>query len=394
MLVVTANWGIGDGTLVPAVAACHGGLPAAIHRAAIRAGMRGDGSYRPIDRLDLVLAGDTFDWLLSSGWLAAAKPWHGGAAARETAARIARQAIAAARRLLGPVLHWARHGLVAPAVVRGRPGASSVRIPVRVTLLSGDRDAAVEAVVGRRHAGRPVTVGSRWDDGRVSIRHGHEFDPACQREAAGGRRPADRQATLAESLAVDLIGPFAAAGATALGGPRLVRSLAAAGATGIPAVIAARLGPEAAHADDRHDTLVDLWRRCVDGWWHEARRTVPRCELEFDAVDAIAGWYAAAATGSPAMPAGLAGLRPRPPRGSPGLVLGHVGDPGGGSAVVCLGPRGDGREPHRPTVIACPEAGGWPRWEAILPVEAAAAVVAIRAAEPPPAHGGRIVDAA
>jgi hypothetical protein len=44
MLVVTSNWALGDGTLVPAAAAWHGMLSAAIHRAVLRAGVRGDGS--------------------------------------------------------------------------------------------------------------------------------------------------------------------------------------------------------------------------------------------------------------------------------------------------------------------------------------------------------------
>ena len=184
MLVVTSNWALGDGTLVPAAAAWHGMLSAAIHRAVLRAGVRGDGSYRPIDRLDLVLAGDTFDWLSSSEWQSELKPWHGTAAAREAAARVARRSIQSARRLLGPVIHWARQGLPVPAATRGRPGRMQVNIPVRVTLLAGDRDAAVDDYVGRRHDRQPVTVGSRWDDGRVTVRHGHDLDPACR--PAGG----------------------------------------------------------------------------------------------------------------------------------------------------------------------------------------------------------------
>ena len=258
MLIVTANWGLGDGTLVPAVAAWHGELAAAIHRAAIRAGVCDDGSYRPIDRLDLVLAGDTFDWLVSAEWQAAVKPWHGGAAAREAAARIARRSIRAARRLLGPVIHWARHGLAVPAALRGRPGSAQVTIPVQVTLLSGDRDAVVEEHVGKRHAGQPVIVGSRWDDGRVSIRHGHDLDPAC-RGVPGRSTATDRQPTLAESIAVDLVGRFAATAPTVAGVARLVRSLAAAGTTGIPAAIATWLDRRGRRAGRR----VAALRRCL-----------------------------------------------------------------------------------------------------------------------------------
>lgn len=390
MLVVTSNWGLADGTLVPATAAWHGELAAAIHRAALRAGMRGDGSYRPIERLDLVLAGDTFDWLLSAEWQAAVKPWQGGAAAREAAARVARRSIRAARRLLGPVIHWARHGLGVPAARRGRPGSAVVTIPVRVTLLAGDRDAAIEEHVGRRRVGQPVTVGSRWDDGRVTIRHGHDLDPAC-RVASGERRSmAERQPTLAESIAVDLVGRFAAALPAAA---RLVRRLAAVGTTGIPAVIAAQSGMASDPAHGDRAGILDCWRRCVEAWWQAARRTVPSCEVEFDAVDAVAGWYAAAATGAAGVPAGLTGLLPRAPRGSPGLVLGHLGGAAAGSSVVCLGPDGESLEPHRPRLIACTESEGWPRWQAIPSAERSAAVVAIRAAASD-AGDVRIVDAA
>jgi hypothetical protein len=394
MIVVTSNWAVGDGTLVPAAAAWHGTLPAAIHRAAIRAGIRSDGSYRPIERLDLVMAGDTFDWLLSAEWQSAVKPWHGTVAARQAVARVARRSIGAARRLLGPVIHWARQGLPVPAAAGSRPGRVELRIPARVTLLAGDRDAAVEECMGGRRDRQPVTVGSRWDDGRLAIRHGHDLDPACR--VGGDRRGArERSPTLAESVAVDLVGRFAtAARPVASGIGRFVRSLAAAGPLGIPAVLSAHIGGASGGTGGDRSAVVDAWRRCVDAWWHEARRLVPDCEVEFDAVDAIAGWFAGGCTEWSCVPQGLERLRPQPPRGSPGLVLGHVSAAAGNSAVVCLGPGAETMETRGPTVIACPDVGGWPRWRSILPTVESPAVVAIRAEEPPAAHGGRIVDAA
>jgi hypothetical protein len=393
MIVVTSNWALGDGTLVPAAAAWHGTLPAAIHRAAIRAGIRSDGSYRPIERLDLVMAGDTFDWLLSAEWQSDVKPWHDTVAARQAAARVARRSIGAARRLLGPVIHWARQGLPVPAAAGARPGRAQIRIPARVTLLAGDRDAAIEQYVGGRRDRQPLTVGSRWDDGRLSIRHGHDLDPACR--MGGDRRGSrNRPPTLAESVAVDLVGRFATAATPASGIGRLVRSLAAAGPVGIPAVLSAHIGIASGGTGGDISGIGDAWRRCVDAWWHEARRLVPTCEVEFDAVDAIAGWFAGGFTEWNRVPKGIARLRPQPPRGSPGLVLGHVSSAVGDSAVVCLGPGADAMENRCPTVIACPEVGGWPRWQSILPAAELPAVVAIRAEEPPAAHGGRIVDAA
>ena len=58
MLVVTANWAIGDGTLWRRplrglVSRAWG----AIQRSALRAGFRHDGRYQPIERLDVVFAG-------------------------------------------------------------------------------------------------------------------------------------------------------------------------------------------------------------------------------------------------------------------------------------------------------------------------------------------------
>lgn len=388
MLVVTSNWALGDGTLVPAAAAWHGMLPAVIHRAVLRAGVRIDGTYRPVDRLDLVLAGDTFDWLVSAEWQSDVKPWQGTVAARETAARVARRSIRSARRLLGPVIQWARLGMSVPAAARGRPGDMQVSIPVRVTLLAGDRDAAVDDYLGRGDARRPVTVGSRWDDGRVTIRHGHDLDPAC-RASADRMATRERRPTLSESVAVDLVGRFAAAAKPVVAGVwRLVRRLAAVGPLGIPAVMEA-------HARGVEGTVAaTIWRQCVDEWWNEARRSVPSCEAEFDAVDAIAGWYAGACAGASGVPQGLDRLRPRPPRGSPGLVLGHPGGPAAASSPVCLGPTPFAGDPHLPHLIACLEAGGWPRWQSIPLTDEHTAVIAIRAEEPAATHGGRVVDAA
>jgi len=388
MLVVTSNWALGDGTLVPAAAAWHGMLPAVIHRAVIRAGVRSDGSYRPVDRLDLVLAGDTFDWLVSAEWQSAARPWHDTEGARETAARVARRSIRSARRLLGPMMRWARQGMPVPAAIRGRPGDGEVIIPVRVTLLGGDRDAAIDDYLGSRHARQAIKVGSRWDDGRVTIRHGHDLDPAC-RASADRTRTRDRRPTLSESVAVDLVGRFAVSAKPIVNGVwRLVRRLAAIGPLGIPAVM------EAYARGIEGTVAASIWRRCVDDWWNEARRSVPTCEAEFDAVDAIAGWYAGACAGASGIPEGLDRLRPRPPRGSPGLVLGHLSGTATGSSPVCLGPNAVAVDPHMPQLIACLEAGGWPRWQSIPLADGSGAVIAIRAKEPPAVHGGRVVDAA
>ena len=60
MLVVTANWAIGDGTLwrrpLRGWSLEHG---VSSSDSALRAGFRHDGHHRPLERLDIVFAGDT-----------------------------------------------------------------------------------------------------------------------------------------------------------------------------------------------------------------------------------------------------------------------------------------------------------------------------------------------
>ncbi|MFM7205092.1 MAG: hypothetical protein ACKO4T_00265 [Planctomycetaceae bacterium] len=394
MLVVTANWAVGDGTLVPSGVRRHVAIPAAIHGAVHRAGVRSDGTYRPVDHVDVVLAGDTFDWLVSAEWLGRAKPWH-GREARDEWTRVVRHSVLAARRLLAPLVRWVRHGLEVPSAVRGRPGRTSVVVPVRLTLLAGDRDAALERHLDRGPRGWSPTVGTRWDDGRVAIRHGHDLDPAC-RHALGGPADTGRRPTLAESIAVDLVGRFAALAPQADPAWRgLARRLAVVGPADLPTAVGAWVESTRSRGDDTG--VVDVlngWRRCVEAWWHEARRAVPACEVEFDAVDAVAKALETAARGDSASDAGVASLRPPVPRGSPGTVLGHPRGPESASGVICLG--GDAAAaPLGPApVVACIESGGWPRWQSIVPAPDHEAVVAIRTAAQPVMPGVRIVDAA
>lgn len=378
MIIVTANWAIGDGTLAPAMNPALGRLLPAVHRAVARSGVRADGSYRPIERLDLVLTGDTFDWLLSSEWLGDVKPWHDSVERIEALARIAHRSFRRGRAVLLPLSRWARLGIDVPAA---RCGAGRAVVAVRVTLLSGDRDDGIERVLeGGRHA---VSAGRRWDDGRVSIRHGHELDPTCAPcgPDAGHRR--ERPPTLAESVTVDLVARFAAALPPAE--RPLVRSLAAAGALGIPAAFAAwskqRMGVPAGR-------LGDAWRRSVDAWWRQARRSIPAVEAAFDVVDALAAWYRPAPEeGGPSCPraAGLVGLAAAPISGSVGTVFGHLG---GAADSPAVGLAGELR------AVACRNTRGWPRWEMIGGCSAASAVITVRHPAAIVARGDHVIDAA
>ena len=115
MIIVASTWAIGDGTRVSAAPPSIGGLAATMHRAAIRAGVGTDGGYRPIERLDVVLAGDTFEWLVSAEWLGDMKPWHASARCANTGSRyLHRQQDAAVR----PTMSRLIYRLAAPLALR------------------------------------------------------------------------------------------------------------------------------------------------------------------------------------------------------------------------------------------------------------------------------------
>lgn len=301
MLVVTANWGIADGTLTRPAMGWQAGLLAALRRAVARAGFRRDGSYRPIAGVDLVVAGDAFDWLMSSEWCGRHRPWHGGAATEAIVQRVAIRSLRSGRRLFGQLARWTREGLDVPAPDhRGRPAVTTARVAVRVTMLAGDRDEPLAAVA--RPARLPLAIGQTWGDGHITIGHGHDLDPACHRsDFWPGPRFAERPPTLTESVAVDLVAAFAIAAREAIGpaAPRLVRSLAAVRAVEIPAAFARwrRSHDPGGEPLPAGGELDAAWRRCVDRWVVAARRSVPSCEAEFDVVDALAGWLASATEG-------------------------------------------------------------------------------------------------
>ncbi len=379
MLVVAANVGITDGTLVRSAAAS-AGLVTAVERAAVRAGFGRDGRYTPLDRVDVVLAGDTFDWLVSAAWCGDVKPWHGGTAARAARARVAHAAVACGRRLVAAAVRWARRGIGVPvADARGRPRlGQNLRVPVRVIALAGDRDPWLGefAAAAARHG---IVVGECWSDDAVLVRHGHELDPSARRPAAGGQG----QPTLAESVAVDLVARFALAAVRDPGASpavqRLVRMLAASRAAEIPL----RVADWAATAIGQPDATVavarldDLWRTAVAAWFTAARRCVPSCEVEFDCLSSLAAWFDGAFRRGTAVaiPPSIQRIAPTPgsgedPRGAR-LVFGHAAENDGPSVRVRRG------------------AG----WESLVPREPTKPVVTIVAPADREA-GGRIVDAA
>lgn len=382
MLVVTANWAIPDGSVAaPPHNALSARLVGDVRLAAVRAGFRRDGRYRPIERLVLVLAGDTFDGLLSDRWLDGVRPWERRREAMVRHGDVFRLAWRHARRPLAVVARLARRGIAVPSSDRhGRPVlAARVSVPVHVVMLLGDRDTAFERLGGGMVSGRrAIGLGTIWDGDGLRVAHGNECDPLAAREG---------EPTLLASLTVDLLARFGAALVTrpmlADRGRRIVRALA----DGQPLDMPLRLRAAVAEAADAA-WIIDAWRRSVDRWTREALRW--GCDDDPGAVDAIAGWMHALGSEPAARPAArgiIAALSaPLPPgagggRGRRLTVFGHPG-PGDGDAagrIVCLGPSavrpctGPPACAPAPLAVTCVEAGGAPRpfrWPAVAVLEA------------------------
>lgn len=428
MLVVTANWSISDGTLAagPTLAQTTD-LVAFVRRSAIRAGLRRDGRYRPIDRVELVFAGDTFDWLLTAAWLGRERPWRRRARCEALAEHVVQAAARQAAPLLRRLARLARRGLeVAAADGFGRPVFSTqTSVPVRVVLLAGDRDPWIDEPRPARMAGRfAVAVGRVWAAGAVTAMHGHTLDPLCGPADVAGERPP----TLQESLVVDLIVPFLAAlhddGMAGIARRRL-RSLPSAAPLDMAGHLHESL--ERAVATDamtqsQRGRIEAAWARAVDAWWQRARRDVPVSEVHFDAVDAIAARLRLeAVAGEPEAtavhPLEAAGRRLADGHGI--MVYGHL--PAGAGVwrppaerMICLGPEPVRRcrrgwaaaeaavdvsivapavessnvQPRTVAVFAPDEAGN-ADW-AVSAIDGAAPVASRGAS----AAGGRIIDAA
>ena len=353
MLVVSANWMFGDGTLSAAAAAPYASVwLRAVHRAAVRAGFRRDGSYRPLDDLQIVLAGDTFDCLTTTAWTAHLRPWHDGRAARVARRAVLVEAMRRGRRLLARFSRWARHGLAVPtADRRGRPVlTATTQVPVRVALLGGDRDSWLDEASSEA-ARYGLSIGTVWSDDRTTVRHGLESDPCVlpgEIRRSGGR---GWQPTIGESVAVDLVARFITAASATPAAPAcrpLVTALAANGPLELPAVLgrwsdSAR--GSAAPADDHVEAVVTLWRRSVAAWHRETVRRPPASPAGVAVCDALAASFDAVGRGlGPRVGLDVRELltpRVSVPAGT-ATVLGHVSADRaadhGPAGVICLGP--------------------------------------------------------
>ena len=361
MLAVTANWGIGDGSLADSRGGRATVWTEAIRRAVVRAGWCRDGGYRPVDAVELVFAGDTFDWLLSDTWAGRERPWHGGARAEEARASVALASARAARPVLQTVARWARAGLPVPAATpRDRPSEWAVQgVIVRPVLLAGDRDAWLtdHAAAAARFG---IATGEQWSDGHCQVRHGHDLDPLTHRVAAATGR-GGRQPTLAESLMTDLVVRFAATvrGDTDLWPrvrPRLT-ALAAARPSRWPALLR---GID--HEGWARGRVWAPWRRAVAAWHRAAIHELPTCETEFDALGDLAAWLDGAEAERPVSEPIRRLDIPAPGRVAPASI-----------AAVSANPESPSLTCQRPDGVEWSESlGAAPRLPAVVAVGAAA----------------------
>jgi hypothetical protein len=340
MLAITANWGIGDGSLADSRATAATRWLDAVRRAVVRAGWTREGRYRPIEEVTLLFAGDTFDWLLSERWSSRDRPWHGGARGEAARGHVAIESLRAARPVLRRLARWAGKGMPVPAATpRGRPSEWAEQVTrIRLVLLAGDRDAWLpdHAPFAARFG---IATGEEWADGRRQVRHGHDLDPLSHREAAV-IGPSGRQPTLAESLATDLVVPFAlAARGDANRWPQVRPRLAAMSAArpaGWPALVSGMAG------EGRDgDRFWWLWQRAVAAWHQAARRELPTCETEFDALGTLAAWLDRV-PGDDAVPEAIWRLGAAADRRPGGGAV--VAEPAGTDPPALCCRRGDGAE--------------------------------------------------
>lgn len=421
MLVVASNWCVSDGSLA-------GGMPRAwierfraeVRRASLRCGVRRDGRYDPVDAIDVVLAGDTFDWLVSREWTGDLRPWHVGRRADAARERVVNNAARRGERLLATLSSWLRNGNAVPvADRRGRPVPEVSRhVPVRVSVLRGDRDRWLEQAAHAWTRSRPGSpaVGHCWSDGVVTVRHGDEMDPL---HAGSGSDP-----SLGESLAVDLIARFG----VALHDIAAIRPLAG----GITRRLASRSAVDASRklltwledldavtgcGESTMERIRDVWNRSVFHWHRSTRRLVFPVGNGVDMADRIAVWLhlenvpktreTSSWSDTSASPSATLPWAP-----TAHLVLGHGGVDHGAKTVcrrhvICLGDgasRAAGRhedDMESPAAVVVRSDGDGRRFE-WLPIEAGPGGVD-RTGEDTPGHGvwrstpswpGGVVDAA
>jgi UDP-2,3-diacylglucosamine pyrophosphatase LpxH len=112
---------------------------------AIGASQRRDGTYRPIERVDVLLLGDVLDVIRSSRWLQARpRPWDDATSPGlfETVAQITADILRCNEEALGEFRKLAKQGMLIPPATRdGRPAQGhDTPIPVHIHYMVGNHD--------------------------------------------------------------------------------------------------------------------------------------------------------------------------------------------------------------------------------------------------------------
>lgn len=289
MLVVTTRWAIGDGTVHtgPSIVSI-GEFFRAARRAAWRAGFQRDGTYHPLDSVQLVFAGDTVDGLCTRAWHDSARPWRSGRRSTDAAERVAAGAARSGRRAWALVLRMMQDGITVPAADgHHRPVLSRfVSTRVDVCCLWGDFDRVLDRTM-------PAVAAAK-----AGVRVGTECGVVAE------PRPADRPPTLRESVIVDLLVDFAATmldlpAVRSIATPRLYR-LATAPLVDMPRHI------DAWATASGLEVIRDVWRAAVRRWHSRARIDAPEAPVSFAVAEPVAEWFErAAGQAAPPAPAEL-----------------------------------------------------------------------------------------
>ena len=231
MLVIVSDLHLADGSTGPSIS------PGAFHLfaerladLAVRASSRADGSYRPIERIDVLLLGDTLDFIRSSRWIQqSARPWGdlSDPELLETVTRITADILRHNSEALA-VLRWiAEEGAVRvpSANLRQSAGGEGQPVPVRIHYMVGNCDWLLN-VKGRaldglrqsviQHLGlanapdQPFPHDPRESEELLDLlrrhktfaRHGDLFDPWCFEEERSA-------SSVSDVIAIELVARFA-----------------------------------------------------------------------------------------------------------------------------------------------------------------------------------------
>ena len=234
MLVIISDLHLTDGSIGASIPLGAFSLFAArLRELAREASWRSDGSYRPMESIDLVLLGDVLDVIRSSRWLAGeARPWVDpqSAAVAEMVGTITTDVLRANPEAISVLGALSAPGgvTVPPATLRGKPDEEAEPLPVIVQThylvgnhdwflhLGGERyDAIRRLVVDQFGLSNPSNVPFPHDPAESDVlldtmrrhkllaRHGDIFDPV---NFAGERNVS----SLGDAVVIELINRFSA----------------------------------------------------------------------------------------------------------------------------------------------------------------------------------------